>query len=234
MAFWSLLVQDGCDYAQLHGSDMVETVSGLSVYPFLELGRRGYRPPMYDTTQHAWVMVYTQQCTLYGNSSNINNNDASLVDTALKFSKWCTLLSFVFGGSVTLFLWCMTVLTYSIRTWRFCGIWMILALLFRCGSFFFFRTHMCTYPTSSSCQWFYGAQMDVAGILAMLIAIIAIFAYYPNPPGSKKSSNSARGDGLMRDGSDHDGSQGDGSQEFRPMTTTTTARKGSGRSVGVV
>lgn len=226
MAFWSLLVQDGCDYAQLSGSDMVETVSGLTVYPFLEIGRRGYRPPMYDSNHKSWIMVYTQQCTPYTVDSKSANN-AHLVDAALTFSKWCTLISFVFGGSVAFFLWCMTLLTLSIRTWRFCGSWLAVAVIFRAFNFFFFRTHMCTYSTSR-CEWFYGAQMDLAGVLAGLVATISIFLHYPNPTSLRKSSGGgARGDGLIRDGSDGAQSiQQDGSAEWKPMTT----RRGSGRT----
>ena len=171
MAFWTTLVQDGCDYAKLEGGN-VKTISGSDVLPFLEVGISHFRAPMYYSTSGEWKMVYTENCVNYP----MNQED----DLFWKMSRWLLFCSSVIGGGVALFLWFSTCFTLSIRTWRFCAVEAGLAAILRAVAFVFFLSEICS-TNASSCSLYFGSHMDITAIVLWIITSLAMFGHYPDP-----------------------------------------------------
>lgn len=89
MAFWTTLVQDGCDYVKLEGGN-VELISGSDVLPYLEVGVSQYRAPLYYTASSEWKMVYTEECLDYPMDQE--------KDMLWNMARWTTFCSSVLGG----------------------------------------------------------------------------------------------------------------------------------------
>lgn len=170
MAFWTALVQDGCDFAKLEGEN-VEKITGSDVLPFIEAGISHYRAPLFYTTESEWKMVFTDQCENYPGES---------IDIFVELAKYFSLVSLIFGGSLTLFLWFTTCMTFSIRTWRFCAVEAALATLFRGGSFLFLFSSICE-GNESQCHLAFGSRMDIIGIVLYFVAAVSLFGHYPDP-----------------------------------------------------
>ena len=171
MAFWTTLVQDGCDYAKLEGGN-VKVISGSDVLPFLEVGISQFRAPMYYSTSGEWKMVYTENCVNYP----MNQED----DLFWKISRWLLFCSSVIGGGVALFLWFSTCFTLSIRTWRFCAVEAGLAAILRAVAFVFFLSEICS-TNASSCSLYFGSHMDITAIVLWIVTSLAMFGHYPDP-----------------------------------------------------
>lgn len=170
MAFWTSLVQDGCDYTKLEGGN-VEKITGSDVYPFIEAGIAHYRAPIYYTSDNEWKKVFTSDCQDYPEHS---------MDIFWKLAKYLTLISSIFAGSLAMFLWFTTCLTFSIRTWRFCAVEAVLAALCRAGSFFYFLSSICT-GNQSTCHLAFGSTMDILSIVLLIVTALAMFGHYPDP-----------------------------------------------------
>lgn len=170
MAFWTALAQDGCDFAKLEGAN-VEKVSGSDILPFIEAGVSHYRAPLFYTVESEWKMVFTNECENYPEES---------IDIFVNLAKYFSLVSLIFGGSLTLFLWFTTCMTFSIRTWKFCAVEATLAALFRAGSFFFLFSSICS-GNESKCNLAFGARMDIIGSGMYFVAALCLSAHYPDP-----------------------------------------------------
>jgi hypothetical protein len=170
MAFWTALAQDGCDYAKLKGGN-VETITGSDVLPFIEAGISHYRAPLFYTAESEWKMVFTNECENYPDES---------IDIFVELAKYLTMLSLIFGGFLTFFLWFTTCMSFSIRTWRFCAFEAVLAALFRAGSFFFLFSSVCS-GNYSHCNLAFGSRMDIIGIALYVGAALSLLGHYPDP-----------------------------------------------------
>ena len=169
LAFWTAIVQDGCDYVKIEGGS-VEKITKSDVLPFIEAGLSHYRAPVFHSQENEWAMVFVTQCQEYPEGT---------VGTLWMLAQYFSLISAIFGGSLALFIWFTTCMTFSIRTWRFCAFEGILATMFRALSFLSFGSPICT-EKDSQCKLAYGSQMDIVGVVLYAIATIAILAHYPD------------------------------------------------------
>ena len=163
-------MQDGCDYVKLQGGS-VEQMTGSDVLPFIEAGISHYRAPLFYTQDNQWKMVFTNECQDYPDGS---------MDIMWMLAKYLTLISAILGGSLALFLWFTTCMTFSVRTWRFCAVEGILAAILRAGSFLYFGSSICT-GNDSHCELAFGSQMDIVGVVLYLFSALAILGHYPDP-----------------------------------------------------
>lgn len=170
MAFWTALVQDGCDYAKLRGGN-VELIARSDVLPFLEVGVSQYRAPLYYPTENEWKMVFTEKCQDY---------PADQPDMFRTIARWLQFSSMVLGGGFTMFLWFSTCFTFSKRTWRFCAFEALMAAMFRGGSFLFLFGKTCT-GNATSCELSFGSRMDIIGIVMWVITSLVMFGHYAEP-----------------------------------------------------
>lgn len=170
MAFFVVVVQDGCDYANLSGGN-IEIITGSDVIPFIEAGVSKYRAPLYYPTEGEWKMVFTETCKEY---------PPEMMDSMWLSAVWMTWLAGVFGGAVAFFLWFTTCFTFSPRTWYFCAFEAALAGLLRAGSFLFFFSSVCT-GSETSCARAFGSKMDIAACVLWGTSAIAMMTHYPDP-----------------------------------------------------
>mmetsp|Transcript_28126 Transcript_28126/g.46578 ORF Transcript_28126/g.46578 Transcript_28126/m.46578 type:complete len:269 (+) Transcript_28126:166-972(+) len=170
MALWTALAQDGCDFAKLEGGN-VETIAGSDILPFIEAGISHYRAPLFYTAESEWKMVFTNECENYPDEN---------IDIFVNLAKYFSLISLIFGGSLTLFLWFTTCMTFSVRTWIFCAVEATLAALFRAGSFLFLFSSICS-GNESKCNLAFGSTMDIVGCVLYFVAALCLFAHYPDP-----------------------------------------------------
>ena len=169
LAFWTAIVQDGCDYVKIEGGS-VEKITKSDVLPFIEAGLSHYRTPVFHTQENVWAMVFVTECQEYPEGT---------VGTLWMLAQYFNLVSAIFGGSLALFIWFTTCMTFSIRTWRFCAFEGIVATIFRALSFVSFGSSICT-GNDSQCKLAYGSQMDIVGVILYAIGTIAILAHYPD------------------------------------------------------
>ena len=170
MAFWTAVVQDGCDYVKVEGGS-VEQIAESDVLPFIMAGLTHFRAPVFFTEETGWRMVFTNVCQEYPSGST---------DILWTLAKYFSIVSAIFGGSLALFLWFTTCMTFSIRTWRFCAAEAILATIFRAGTFLSFASSVCT-GNASHCKLAFGSEMDIVGTVLYATSAIVILSYYPVP-----------------------------------------------------
>eukprot|EP00546_Thalassionema_frauenfeldii_P002923 CAMPEP_0178933564 /NCGR_PEP_ID=MMETSP0786-20121207/23344_1 /TAXON_ID=186022 /ORGANISM="Thalassionema frauenfeldii, Strain CCMP 1798" /LENGTH=259 /DNA_ID=CAMNT_0020611183 /DNA_START=118 /DNA_END=897 /DNA_ORIENTATION=- len=171
MALWTSTVQDGCDYGRLEGEESISRITGSDVFPFLEVGLYNYRAPVFYATENEWKLAFTYDCQDYPNE---------IIDTWWTIGKYLTIASAVLAGTLSFFLWFTTCTTFSVRTWRFCGIQAFLAAIFRAGSFFFFTTSICI-KGNAECLFSFGSKVDILGIILWILAGFTIMGHYPDP-----------------------------------------------------
>lgn len=170
MAFWTAVVQDGCDYARLKGGN-VERIAGSDVLPYLEVGILHYRPPNYYAGENEWKLMFTEHCQDYPSSA---------VDTFQRAAKWLLFASAVIGGAVSSFLWFVACCSFSIRTWRLCAIEALLAGSLRCGSFLFLISSVCR-GNETQCSLSFGSRMDIIGISLWIATTLSLLGHYAEP-----------------------------------------------------
>jgi len=171
VAFWTSVVQDGCDYARLEGEESIEKVASSDVFPFVEAGISQYRVPIFYPSENEWKMAFTEQCQDYS---------AGTLDTWWEVAKYSALLSDILGGSLCFFLWFATCMSFSIRTWRLCAVNALLAAFFRLGSFLFFFNSTCS-AEGNTCSFAFGSQADIFGTFLLVLTASSIFFHYPDP-----------------------------------------------------
>lgn len=174
LAFWTAVVQDGCDYVKLEGGS-VEQITESDVIPFMIAGLTHYRAPVFSAEDSGWALVFTGICEEY---------PAGTTDIIWTLAKYFAMVSAIFGGSLALFLWFTTCMTFSIRTWRFCAVEAVLATIFRACTFVAFTSSVCT-GNGSHCTLAYGSEMDIVGVVLYATAAIAILSHYPAPNWGK-------------------------------------------------
>jgi hypothetical protein len=170
MAFWTTMVQDGCDFVRLEGGN-VEKITESDVFPYIEAGLSHFRSPIFDTIDGEWKIVFTPTCLEY---------EKGTMDTMWILAQRFSLVSSIFGGSLTFFLWFTTCMTFSSRTWKFCAFEAFMAALFRAGSFLYFLSSICT-SNETQCNLFFGSYMDILGLALYVAATILLLAHYPDP-----------------------------------------------------
>eukprot|EP00521_Asterionellopsis_glacialis_P007426 CAMPEP_0195291388 /NCGR_PEP_ID=MMETSP0707-20130614/7769_1 /TAXON_ID=33640 /ORGANISM="Asterionellopsis glacialis, Strain CCMP134" /LENGTH=329 /DNA_ID=CAMNT_0040351699 /DNA_START=249 /DNA_END=1238 /DNA_ORIENTATION=+ len=174
MGFWATLVQDGCDYAKLSGP-AVEDITENDIIPFLEVGiGGGYRAPLYYADEHDWKTVYSTACIAY-------DDTAVPQDLYWSMAKWMGLLGGIVGGSASFFIWFTTCVTFSIRTWRFCALQLIMGALLRAGTFFFLMSGICSNDSGGSCTMYFGSRMDIVCTVMWITSSTLICAHFPTP-----------------------------------------------------
>ena len=174
LAFWTAVVQDGCDYVKLEGGS-VEKITESDVLPFIVAGLTHFRAPVFFTEESGWMLVFTGVCQEY---------PAGTTDIMWTLAKYFAMVSAVFGGSLALFLWFTTCMTFSIRTWRFCAVEAVLATIFRASTFLAFASSVCT-ENSSQCKLAFGSKMDIVGVALYATTAIVLLSHYPAPNWGK-------------------------------------------------
>jgi hypothetical protein len=174
LAFWTAVVQDGCDYVKLEGGS-VEQITASDLIPYVIAGLTHFMAPVFSTEDSGWALVFTGVCEEYPGGTT---------DMIWTLAKYFAMVSAIFGGSLALFLWFTTCLTFSIRTWRFCAVQAVLATVFRACTFLAFASSVCT-GNGSQCTLAFGSEMDVVGVVLYAMTAITIMSHYPAPNWGK-------------------------------------------------
>ena len=100
MAWVSSLFQEGCDYAILRGTTIVQALADSDA-PYLEIGFEAYREPTYDPATQTWSIQYTGACLEYPTTSTVD----IVNDGAFQLAKFMDFVASVLGGAGAFFLW---------------------------------------------------------------------------------------------------------------------------------
>mmetsp|Transcript_3410 Transcript_3410/g.5047 ORF Transcript_3410/g.5047 Transcript_3410/m.5047 type:complete len:255 (-) Transcript_3410:127-891(-) len=192
------LLQDGCDYASLHGNNAA-LLSGDSTTPFAEVGLSAYRLPVYNQESNTWTEPLRGACLMYPPSIPI--------DGTWKFAKGCAFFALVFGGGGALFLWFSSCFVFGPGTWRWAGYEVLIASILQTLAFTFFNTAMCK-TNDSHCSLFIGSKLDIMASVFWFASAMSIFLKYPNP--TPKVSFGASTSRAHRQGGDEGGATGGG------------------------
>lgn len=209
MALWTTTVQDGCDYGRLTGEASIEQITGSDVFPFLEVGLYSYRAPIFYASENDWILAFTVDCQEY---------PPEAIDLWWRVGKIMTVISSILAGSLCLFLWFTTCVSFSKRTWRFCSVVAFLAAICRAGSFLFFWSSICQ-SKGSQCQLAFGSKVDLLGIILWLVIGFVLLGHYPNPKLRK----------MVADDDDDDDTDEENSQHSEEMTRLRSQKKKSQR-----
>ena len=199
MAWVSSLFQEGCDYALIRGSTVVQDLADSDA-PYLELGFEAYREPRYDTNSQEWSIQYTGACLEYPTTPVDIANDG-----AWQLAKFLDFSASVLGGAGAFFLWFSTCCVFSPGTWRWTGYEIFAATFCQGFSFLWFRNDLCA--QADVCEFSWGAKMDVVAATLWFVAACLIFMHYPQ----------ATDDEWMDDDDDYDGSYGDDEGDFEEI-----------------
>lgn len=165
------IFQDGCDYAIVKGP-IVQTMTGDSKIPFVEVGFAAYRKPEVDPKTREYAITYSGRCTDY--------DPARMpFDSARKAAKGFAFLALVLGGGGALFLWFSACCVFSKATWRWAGYEILLAAIFQVMAFIWYDNELCQNQNSCSLSW--GSKADIVSSVFWCFAAFCILCKYPTP-----------------------------------------------------
>lgn len=182
LAWIASLSQDGCDYARLEGSSVIELTGGEES-PWLEVGMSAFRMPQYEVTSDKYIIDYKEDCISYG--------DVKL-GVAFEAARIFAFTALVFGGGGALFLWFSSCFVFGPGSWKWAGYEVAIAAFFQVLAFCWYDNDICK-KSGNTCTPHYGSNSDIIAFVFWLCAAGLIFRKYPEP--TEKVSNRQGSDG---------------------------------------